>query len=190
MKYSQVRDLARRYATGKLSQESYRSQRRALIDSVTGGGVQLSYRNDERAVSRTRSSAKLLGVTVVVLVAAGIGAVLMLRHSSRAHGQAAAQAASLAATPVVPAAPGPDLVRSFMEANDWSDPSLLSFERHWQGLGANEQAKAKDSPMYGRLLSEVRQQLDSEKAIAGGGGIDAHLTELQKLAKTLGANAP
>jgi hypothetical protein len=188
VKSSQVRDLARRYATGKLSQESYRSQRRELIDSITGGGAQLAYRSDERAVAKPRSSAKLLGLTVVVVVAVGIGTVLVLRHSNHSHAEGGAQAATVAVAPA--AAPGPDLVRNFVETDDWTDGSLQSFERRWDSLGTDEQTKAKGSAMYGRLLSEVRQQVDSEKAIAGDAGNDAHLVELQKLAKTLSANAP
>lgn len=187
MRSSQVRDLARRYAAGKLSQESYRSQRRALIDSITGGGVQLSYRSDERKAVRSRSGAKVLGVAAGALIIVCIIMVVLLKRWSHAHGQSAA---TVAAAPAAPAAPGPDLVRGFIETDDWTDVSLQSFERRWLGLGADEQAKAKDSPMYGRLLSEVRQQVDSEKAIAGGAGSDAHLMELQKLAKTLGADAP
>lgn len=191
MRSSQVRDLARRYATGKLSQESYRSQRRALIDSITSGGVQLSYRNEERKVARPRPSAKLLGGAALALLIVGIAAVVLIKRSGHGHGAGAAQAATTAAAPVAaPAAPGPDLVREFVEADDWSDTSLQSFEHRWLGLGTEQQAKAKDSPMFGRLLSEVRRQVDSEKAVAGGGGVDAHLMELQKLAKTLGANAP
>lgn len=189
MKYSQVRDLARRYATGKLSQESYRSQRRALIDSITGGGVQLSYRNDERAAARGRSNTRLWGITALVLVAAGVGTLLLLRHAK--HAPAPGAQAATVAVAVAAAAPGPDLVRSFVEADDWTDGSLQNFERHWQSLGADEQSKAKDSPIYGRLVSEVRQQVDSEKAVAGGGAAgDAHLLELQKLAKMLGSTSP
>jgi hypothetical protein len=189
MKSSQVRDLARRYATGKLSQENYRSQRRSLIDSVTGGAVQLAYREDERKVMRPRFNSKLLGLTVVVLIAAGIGVVLVLKHSGAAHASGAAQAAT-ALVPVAPPAPGPALVRTFVDADDWTDGSLQSFTRRWQGLGPDEQTKAKDSLTYPRLVSEIREQIDSEKAVAGSNGAgDAHLMELQKLAKTLGVSA-
>jgi hypothetical protein len=189
MKSSQVRDLARRYATGKLSQENYRNQRRSLIDAITGGGVQLSYREEERKAARPRFNSKLLGLTVVVLIAAGIGVVLVLKHSGAAHASGTAQAAP-ASAPVVPPAPGPALVHTFLDADDWTDVSLQSFTRRWQGLGPDEQAKARDSLMYPRLVSEVRQQVDSEKAVAGSDSAgDAHLAELQKLAKTLGVTA-
>jgi hypothetical protein len=187
MRSSQVRDLARRYATGKLSQESYRSQRRSLIDSITGGGVALTYREEKPAVSRPRFDSKLLGLTVVVLIAVGVGVVLAIKHSNSAHASGVAQAAVAPAAPVTPPAPGPALVRTFVDADDWTDGSLQSFSRRWQSLGVDEQAKAKESLTYPRLVSEVRQQIDSEKAVAGSDAAsDAHLMELQKLAKTLG----
>jgi hypothetical protein len=187
---SQVRDLARRYATGKLSQESYRSQRRSLIDSITGGSVALAYREEKPAVSRPRFDSKLLGLTVVVLIAVGVGVVLAIKRSNASHATGTAQAAVTPAAPIVPQAPGPALVHTFVDADDWTDGSLQSFERRWQGLGVDEQAKARDSVKYPRLLSEVRQQIDSEKAVAGSGAAgDAHLMELQKLAKTLGVTA-
>lgn len=187
MKSSQVRDLARRYATGKLSQENYRSQRRLLIDSITGGQQPLAYRQ-EPAGSRKRINAKYLSVAVVVLIAAGLGGVLLLRHPAKTHTAAAGTAAPPAIVPPpLPPAPGPELVRSFVETNDWSDGSLENFSRRWQGLSTDDQAEARDSLMYPRLVSAVRQQIDSEKAVAGGlGSPDAHLTELQKMAKTLG----
>jgi len=191
VKSSQVRDLARRYATGKLSQENYRNQRRSLIDSITGGGVQLAYREDERAKgARPRVNTRLLGLTVAALIAAGIIAVLVLRHNARVHASVQAATAQSAAAALPPPAPGPSLVRVFVEADDWTDSSLQTFERRWQNLGADEQAKAKDSLMYPRLVSGVHQQIDAEKAVAGSATAgDAHLMELQKLAKTLGVGA-
>lgn len=189
MKSSQVRDLARRYSTGKLSQESYRSQRRSLIDSITGDQVQLTYRQDERVKSaRPRFNTKFLGLVMVAIVVAGIFVVLFLRHNAK--GEGGAQAATAQAPAAAPPAPGPDLVRSFVETDDWSDMSVKNFELHWQSIGSDEQAKAKDSPVYGRLVSAVRQQIDAEKAVAGSDSAnDAHLTELQKLAKILGVTA-
>jgi len=191
MKSSQVRDLARRYSTGKLSQESYRSQRRSLIDSITGDQVQLAYRQDERvAAARPRFNTKFLGLVMVAIVVAGICVVLFLRHGKGEGGAQAATTQAATAAPAPPPAPGPDLVRSFVETDDWSDMSVQNFERHWQSIGADEQAKAKDSPVYSRLVSAVRQQIDAEKAVAGSDSAnDAHLMELQKLAKTLGISA-
>jgi hypothetical protein len=190
MRSSQVRDLARRYATGKLSQESYRSQRRSLIDSITDDRVPLAYRQDVRmAAARPRFNIKLLGLAMVAIVVAGVCAALFLRHSAKGQGGAQAPAQAAAAPALVPH-PGPDLVHSYVETDDWTDSSLRNFEHRWDALGPDEQTKARDNPVYGRLTSEVRQQIDSEKAVAGSdGAADAHLVELQKLAKILGVSA-
>ncbi|HEY1991568.1 MAG TPA: hypothetical protein VGH71_03835 [Gammaproteobacteria bacterium] len=189
MKSSQVRDLARRYATGKLSQESYRSQRRSLIDSITTDRMHLAYRQDERAVAaRPRFNTKLLGVAMVAILVAGICGILFLRHGGKAHG---AQAATAPNAPVAPPpAPGPDLVQQFVDTDDWTDGNIQNFERRWTSLSADEQAKAKGSSTYPRLVSAVRLQITSEKAVAGDAAAkDPHLAELQKLSKTLGVTA-
>jgi len=183
VKSSPVRDLARRYASGQLSQENYRSQRRALIDAISGGAQPLTYR--EMAVPRPGRSGriKLLAVTVVVilLVAVAIKLTWKAARSSRKPAEAAA-----AVTPPPLPAPGPDLVRGFVETNDWSDGSLDNLSQHWQTLTPEDQGKARESMLFPRLVANLREQIMSEKAVAGGmGGKDVHLIELTKVAKTL-----
>ena len=189
MKSSQVRELARRYATGKLSQESYRSQRRSLIESITAGQVPLIYRQEERAAKRPRFNTKLLGLVMAAVAVAGVCTALFLHRSAKLHASAQAGTASVAG-PVAPPAPGQALVQQFLDADDWSDGSLENFEQRWDGLGGEEQAKAKDNPTYPRLMSAIQLQITSEKAVAGDDAAkDPHLAQLQKLAKTLGVSA-
>lgn len=186
MKSSQVRELARRYAAGQLNQESYRSQRRALIDAVTGGQQPLVYKEMQTANSMRRGGTKLLALAVVALLAIGIAVSLTLKNSGGAHGGTAKVPAPAPATPAAPPlSPGSALVRTFVEANDWNDESLETFTHRWADLPTNEQSKARDSLMYPRLVSELRDQITSEKAVAGGGA-DPHLATLQKMAKALG----
>ena len=184
MKSSQVRELARRYATGQLNQENYRSQRRTLIDAVTNGREMLAYKENGNGVALRRNGAKFLALAVVAALVAGVVISMLLKNNAATH-----QAAAAHPTPAAPAAPlpapGPALVRTFVETNDWTDPSLDSFARRWSTLDTSEQSKARDSMMYPRLIADLRQQITSEKAVAGGGA-DAHLTALQKMAKTLG----
>lgn len=186
MKSSQVRELARRYAAGQLNQESYRSQRRALIDAVTGGQQTLVYKENQAANSLRRGGAKLLALAVVAVVAIGIAVSLALKGSGGAHGSAAKAPVSAPVAPAAPApTPGPALVRTFVEANDWNDGSLDTFTHRWTSLPTDEQSKARDSLMYPRLVSELRDQIISEKAVSGGSA-DPHLAVLQKMAKALG----
>lgn len=185
MKSSQVRDLARRYATGQLNQENYRSQRRALIDAVTDGRQGLIYKENGNGVALRRNGVKFLALSVVAALVAGVVISMLLKNNAM-NRQAAAHPAPTAVAPAAPApAPGPALVRTFVETNDWTDASLDSFSRRWGALDTDEQAKARDSMMYPRLVADLHQQITSEKAVAGGGA-DAHLMALQKMAKTLG----
>ena len=185
MKSSQVRELARRYATGQLNQENYRSQRRTLIDAVTDGRQSLVYKENGNGVALRRSGVKFLALSVVAALVAGV-VISMLLKNNAANRQATAHPTQVVAAPAgLPPAPGPTLVRTFVETNDWTDASLDSFSRRWSTLDTGEQAKARGSMMYPRLVADLHQQITSEKAVAGSGA-DAHLMALQKMAKTLG----
>ncbi len=190
MRSSPVRDLARRYAAGQLSQENYRSQRRLLIDSISGGAQPLTYRDDENATVARRGSIKLVAIGLVVALLAAAVLFIALR-SGGLHKKAAAPVAATQPAPPPPA-PGPALVSTFVDANDWTDGSLETLLRRWEDLSTDEQTKARDSLDYPRLVSDLRQQITSEKAMLGlgsAGTSGAHLAELQKVAKTLGIPA-
>lgn len=190
MKSSQVRELARRYATGQLNQENYRSQRRTLIDAVAGGQQALAYKENGNGVTMRRTGIKFLALSVVAALVAGVVISMLLKNGDSTRHNATRPVATTAVPAAAPVAPGPGLVRTFVDADDWTDSSLDSFSRRWNALPPDEQAKARDSLMYPRLVSDLRQQITSEKAVAGGGS-DPHLTALQKMAKTLGvAGAP
>jgi hypothetical protein len=184
VKSSQVRELARRYATGQLNQENYRSQRRTLIDAVTGGQQALAYKESGNAVTIRRAGIKFLALGVVAALMAGVVISMLLKSGDSSRHPAVRQAAA-AQVPALPPAPGPGLVHTFVDADDWTDSSLESFTRRWSALPADEQAKARASLMFPRLVSDLRQQITSEKAVAAGGA-DLHLAALQKMAKTLG----
>ncbi|MGE5624017.1 MAG: hypothetical protein ACM3ZT_00535 [Bacillota bacterium] len=189
MKSSQVRELARRYAAGQLSQENYRNQRRTLIDSVADGSQPLVYKELAVRAPGRNNRLKLAAVAAVVVILAGVALRLTWKatHSPR---KGTAEAATAPAAPPPLPAPGPDLVRSFVETNDWSDGSLESLAQRWQTLGTDDQAKAKDSMLYPRLVAGLRGQITSEKAVASSmSGADAHLIELTKVAKDLGIPA-
>jgi hypothetical protein len=187
MKYSQVRDLARRYAAGALSQENYRSQRRSLIEDITSGRQALTYRDDEITPFARHGNIKLFAVAAIAILLIGLGFIAAWKAGSNPqHKDAATEA--VAVIPTAPQSPGSALVREFVETNDWNDGSVQDFTRRWHALPAADQNQGRADPMYGRLVSELRQQLSSEKAITGTGGTDAHLARLQSMAQTLGIN--
>jgi len=190
MKSSPVRDLARRYAAGELSQESYRNQRRALISAITNGSQPLTYRDDDPAGSVHIGRIKLLGLAAAAVLVLATVFVVSWRAVDRQHAHAnPANADAAPAAPDTPAAPGPALVRSFVETNDWADASVEDFVRDWHKLTADDQTRARASLLYPRLESQLREQISSERAMAGAGTsmqADPHLAQLLKMAQTLG----
>lgn len=185
MRVSPIRDLARRYASGQLSQENYRAQRRVLIDAITADSQPLTYREERAPTFGKHGRMKLaLAAAVVLLVAVIFGLVwktTAARHATTTHVVAAQPAAE----------PGQELIHGFVGANDWTDPSLLDFLRRWQALPPAAQSRAKDSPDFTMLSSGLRQQLTSERALAklaGPTNTDLHLVNLQKMADLLGLN--
>lgn len=186
MKSSQVRDLARRYAAGQLSQENYRSQRRSLIDAIAGGQQPLSYREQVVKTAAHSGRMKLAAVAVVAVLLVAVG-IKFAWKAIRAPHKTPAEATA-AAPAVVALSPGPELVRSFVETNDWTDGSLDHLVLAWGLLPPDEQSKARGSELYPRLVANLRQQMASEKAMAGSSTIPGpHFMELQKVAKTIGA---
>jgi hypothetical protein len=184
MKSSQVRELARRYATGQLNQENYRSQRRMLIDAVTSGQQSLTYKENGNGITMRRTGVKFLALSVVAALVSGVVISMLLKNNGSTHRTTPPTAVTAAVA--APVAPGPGLVRTFVDADDWTDSSLDSFSRRWSALAQDEHVKARASLMYPRLVSDLRQQISSEKAVAGSGTADIHLAALQKMAKTLG----
>jgi hypothetical protein len=188
VKSSPIRDLARRYAAGELSQENYRGQRRALIDAVTSGKQALSYRDDNSQGGGRPGNLKLVALAASAVLVMVVVFAVSWKASNNRHDQSKAESSAAPAVASVPT-PGPALVRGFVETNDWSDPSLEDFTRQWHGLNTEEQMKARASLLFPRLESELRQQITSEKAMASAAAApqgNPHLLHLQKMAQTLG----
>lgn len=187
MKSSPIRDLARRYAAGELSQENYRGQRRALIDAVTNGKQALTYRDDNSQNSGRPGNLKLIALAAsAVLVMVVVFAVAWKASSGRRDSSKTEQPPPTAVS--VPT-PGPALIGAFVDANDWDDPSLEDFVHQWHSLSPEDQVKARSSLLYPRLESALRQQISSERAMAVAAAApqgDPHLLHLQKMAQTLG----
>jgi len=184
VRVSPVRDLARRYASGQLSQENYRAQRRVLIDAITADAQPLTYREERIPAFGKHGRMKIaLAGAVVMLVAVIFG--LVWKTTAAKH---AATTTHTAAAPPT-SDPGQELVHGFVETNDWTDPSLLDFLQRWQALSSASQKQAKGGPDFAMLASGLRQQLTSEKALAKLAvptNTDLHLVNLQKMADLLG----
>lgn len=189
MKSSPVRDLARRYAAGELSQENYRNQRRALISAITSGNQSLTYRDDNPEGAVRPGQVKLLAMAAAAVVVLAVVFIVAWKEADKGHVASTAADTGVTAAAVPLPTPGPTLVRGFVENNDWADSSIEDFIRDWHKLTADDQQKARGSMLYPRLESELREQIASERAMisaTGGSKGDPHLVLLQRMAETLG----
>lgn len=192
MRASPIRDLARRHATGELSQEDYRAKRHALIDDIVSGQQTLAY--DERHVVATPSprSARLLllsGAAIAVVIVVAI--IIWLIGTRPSRSISSVQPTSAAARPnAAQLSPGPQLIQDFLHKNDWSRNATQNFIQQWNSLPRVEQEIAKKYYRYPRLVSDLRQQIVSQQAMSGltsnADGAKAQLASLQNMAGVLG----
>ena len=187
MKSSSIRELARHYATGELSLDEYRAQRRTLIDAVTSGRAQIEYRDgySVRVWNQRFSWAFFVPVAAIILVLATslLWRATLKPHTPHDH----SISVSAAGAPLLPT--GISLVHDFVKTNNWDDASLEQFMRGWRALQPAAQNAARQSYLYPRLISELREQITAQQAMAAMGADSdadsAHLAHLQKMAKLL-----
>lgn len=188
---SPIRELARRHATGELSQEEYRAKRHALIEDIVSGRQVLNY--EERRPARTPNpgSARLTLIAGSLVVVIIIVIMTIWATSMRSHAIPAAKAQ--ASTPLPSGiSPGPLLVQNFLGTNDWSNQSIQNFIHEWKELPSRERELARNDYRFPRLTSELHQQIVSQQAMSdltkNAGTAKAELTGLEKMADTLGVS--
>lgn len=194
MSASPVRELARRHAAGELSLEEYRARRHELIDDIVSGKTPLIY-DQHKPVSRSAAMhtkslrpAVIGGAALVLVLIVGSALWLLLpRHQAS---RAAESAAGHSRATVQDASPGSLLIQTFLHNNDWSARNVRNFVDQWNSLPQVERENARKDYRFPRLASELRQQIVSQRAMAGltpgSGDTEAQLASLQAMASTLG----
>ncbi len=187
MKASQLRDLTRKYAGGKLSREEYLAERTRLIDGVVTGEITLSYRELGAGAPReappqrhwllTGGSIMLVGLLLIALLAYFIGEDTQVAAGNKA-----------AAVPPVAENPGALRLDAFMSAGDWSEASLARLETDWRSLSAFHQENARRSAAFQRLKYETSQRITEQEALLAAGKMEALLqvARLREFAEQLG----
>lgn len=187
MKVSQLRDLTRKYAAGKIGREEYLDQRKRLIDGIVAGEIEIRYREIEPPAPPKRNAGQkkwwYAGGTVMLV---GLLLIALLAHffddgAQRADADRAAAAAS-------PADPGAELLREFLRSADWSDASLTAMEQEWNALTAFQRESARRSSWYRRVKHETSQRIREQEALLAAGEMEALLRagRLREFAETLG----
>lgn len=183
MKPSPARELARRYAAGELSFDEYRAQRRDLIDTICAGIQTLQYGQTASHPLNRRKPLWVALTSLAIIVAAGVAVSLWAINTRNSSVSSASMRA------VEPT--GPYLLRTFTDANDWSEASISRFMQQWQRLPSREQQAARNSYLFPRLVSQLHEQIVSQQAMLelapDPEAAARHLTHLQQMATLLGA---
>jgi hypothetical protein len=194
MAYSQLRELARHFAAGRLAREEYQRQRGALLDDMVAGKVQPDYRDivapkastppvpiidvgdDEPEVRRIPI---ILGA-VALVAAVGAGGYWYLRL------QTAPPPAVVAAAPI---AASVTLVRDFVRAGDFSMQANEAFIGAWLALDDSARAAARADKSWSRLSVALRGAIRDQRSMAAAdssGHAAGQAARLQQFAQTIG----
>lgn len=189
MKASELRDLTRKYAGGKLGREEYLAERARLITGIVAGDIKLQHRELEPAGIKssnapaqkhwllTAGSIMLIGLLLIALLAYFID-----QEDTRRDTGDKAVAAPVAENP------GAMRLDAFMSTGDWSESALAQLEKEWRALSAFHQENARRSPSFQRLKYETSQRITEQQALLTAGKMEALLqaTRLRKFAEQLG----
>ncbi len=157
MKYSPLRDLARRYAAGNLAAADYLAQRSQLINNYIQGKQSIAYRETRPVLLVTPQRWQRywpVAAGVVLVLALIVGSTIFYTPDTivqKTTSTATAPSNNTAAT----------IVREFLNGGDWSDAHLLEFELAWNALTPFERETARRSPWFRRLETETRRRLQA-----------------------------
>lgn len=186
MSATNLRQLSRDYAQGKITVDEYRSQRASLLNGLVDGTVPLkpfeppapaaapvsepdagSPRDGESTlrIAQTSGAMKWVATAAVVLIVGGAAGYFMM---GRKPAPAPTVSASPPAAQAVSAAAG--AIQAFLEKKDWQPESLDRFFSDWVKLDLNQRKKASDTPLYKHFSDEAYAQLVEEQTLVDLGG--------------------
>jgi hypothetical protein len=186
MNKSQLRRLARDYASGRLAHDEYIERRGELIDGIVAGDIAIESSAESTAdfaavesAERSSSPAPLpliIGACIVIAILwvffAGPESTTPQRERPTAGGQETGKRVSAARV----------LVEEFLATRDWSGESLATFRDNWNALTPNEQAQARAAPWFRRLAEALREEINAHKALAEFDGSGLSTTTGRRLA--------
>ena len=200
-KVTSVRQLARDYYNGEISQEEYRRERTLQLELISAGAN--PYGDDER--TRPREDAvdadigspaqsddesfvdklkklewvdKIPNGRIVVPVAAGVILILfiwLLWPSGPAPQNAQVEPVIAEKTDVVVKKENSakELVKNFLEKDDWSIASIADFVKVWDTMTDEEHDSARKARWFKALRDSIRHGILEQKALQDGGSDDS-----------------
>ena len=186
MNKSQLRHLAREYASGRLEHDEYLRARVAMIDAIVAGDVAIDSSAagagrfaapppDERRERATPVPWIVGGVAIIVIVWAFLS-------SQQTDVPDPASTTKVDPAPGLRVTGARVLVQDFLATRDWSKESLTRFRDLWNALTPNEQAEARAAPWFRRLAEALREEINAHKALAEFDGSGLSTTTGKRLA--------
>lgn len=170
MKASQLRDLTREFAGGKMDRQAYVAERTRLIDGIVSGEIPIRYRELEPAAA---SPARPISQRWLGLAAASLVGLLLVALVAHYVGSPAPDAAANQPASVPNQNPGVELLATFNGNDDWSEASLSAFEAEWNGLTAFQQENARRSADFRQLRHQTSQRIREQEALLAAGEMEA-----------------
>jgi cell division septation protein DedD len=186
MNRSQLRRLARDYATGRLEYDEYVRERGELIDGMVCGDIAIESSADSTADFTATGSLdqRIKGAPLALII--GVCVVIAIIWAFLAPSETPPPGQGSQTTDEQP--PGQRvsaarvLVEEFLTTRDWSGESLANFRDNWNGLTSNEQAEARTAPWFRRLAEALREEINAHKALAEFDGSGLSTTTGKRLA--------
>lgn len=186
MNRSQVRRLAREYATGRLEYDDYVRERSELIDGIESGTIVIESTTESttdltaaRSLDQTiRNTPLRLIIGICVLIA--VVWAFLLPSETTSPGRA--DGTTDTGIPGKRESTARTLVEKFLVTRDWSGQSLAEFRDNWNALTPNEQAEARASLWFRRLAEALREEINAHKALAEFDGSGLSTTTGKRLA--------
>lgn len=169
MKVSQLRDLTRKYASGRISREEYLAERKRMLDAITSGEETARYRelepdtgaDGERRLPRSRT---LIAASLLIFLLLVAFATHLLSNGPAEDTRSSADSAPAPENPAIV------LIREFNDQDDWSANALSALENDWNKLSAAQRTTARNSVPYRRLRREVDARIREHEALVASGG--------------------
>ena len=186
MNKSQLRHLARDYATGRVEHDEYLRTRGALIDAIVAGDIAIDLSvPDAVDVAAEPPGQQRTPATPVPWIAGAVAVVVVIwifLASQQTDDPGSGDRGQVDPVPGLRVTGARVLVQDFLTTRDWSKESLARFRDLWNALTPNEQAEARAATWFRRLAEALREEINAHKALAEFDGSGLSTTTGKRLA--------
>ncbi|MEX2479274.1 MAG: hypothetical protein WD928_00290 [Gammaproteobacteria bacterium] len=208
-----LRELSRRYATGDIDRDTYRRRRRALIEDIVAGNIELlpyqppepdtptvfPYDDDDGDTTQEiapplpvpqrggrRRAAGAYALMGAVIIVTGLVAWWFTRPAGN-------DSVGVASPVQRETSAETELLENFLSTQPWAAANLNQFAQAWAALDPAARARLRDADAKRRLAEAILEQIATENALIGLGDTATALEaqrDLLDFAARLGISDP